>query len=166
MDSSQILSQKDGQTFRGISKLHDSKQFKKALKVCDGLLKNNPNHGETISMKAMTLNYLGRKEEALQQAKMGLMKTKMKSYVSWNVLGHIHRTNRNYVEAGKALKKAYGILNDREGETPNEVQHVLREVASLQVQTMDIEGLLDTRQKILVLPRQGNRYRENWCGFR
>lgn len=39
-----------------ISKFWDNKQYKRALKAADQVLKKNPEHGETLAMKGLVVN--------------------------------------------------------------------------------------------------------------
>jgi peptide alpha-N-acetyltransferase len=61
----QPLNSKDGASFRQLVKLYEAKQHKKAIKTADGILKKNPKHGDTMAMKALTLNAQGHTEEGL-----------------------------------------------------------------------------------------------------
>uniref|UniRef100_A0A3B0N2T7 Tetratricopeptide repeat/NMDA receptor-regulated protein 1, putative n=1 Tax=Theileria annulata TaxID=5874 RepID=A0A3B0N2T7_THEAN len=61
--SVQILSSKDASSFKTmmviyilfILELYNNKSYKKALKIADTILTKNPNHGETLSIKALLL---------------------------------------------------------------------------------------------------------------
>ena len=70
------------------------------MKAADQILTSFPNHGETLSMKALVTNCLEQKAEAYELAKRGL-KLDIKSHVCWHVLGLLHRSDRNYKEAIK-----------------------------------------------------------------
>lgn len=48
---SQILPSKEQGLFRQVVKYYETKQYKKALKAADQVLKKYPDHGETLSMK-------------------------------------------------------------------------------------------------------------------
>ena len=61
----QPLNSKDGAQFRQLVKLYEAKQHKKAIKTADGILKKNANHGDTMAMKALTLNSMGQTEEGM-----------------------------------------------------------------------------------------------------
>jgi tetratricopeptide (TPR) repeat protein len=67
-----VLPAKEAALFRDIVKEYDLKQYKKAIKAADGVLKKFPAHGETLAMKGLTLNAMGKKEEAYDLAKQGL----------------------------------------------------------------------------------------------
>jgi tetratricopeptide (TPR) repeat protein len=67
------LPKKEGDLFRNVVKHYEAKQYKKAIKQADAILKKFPNHGETLVMKGLTLNYTSKKEEALALVKLGLM---------------------------------------------------------------------------------------------
>ena len=48
---------------------------------------------ETLAMKGLTLNCLGRKEEAYDFVRRGV-KNDLKSHVCWHVFGLLHRSDR------------------------------------------------------------------------
>ena len=85
----QVLPAKEGSLFRQVVKYYETKQYKKALKAADAVLKKFPEHGETLSMKGLILNSQegsGRKEEAYELARRGI-KNNLKSHVTWHVYG-------------------------------------------------------------------------------
>ena len=47
----QLLPSKEQGLFRQVVKYYETKQYKKALKAADQVLKKFPDHGETLSMK-------------------------------------------------------------------------------------------------------------------
>lgn len=67
------LPKKEADTFKNLVKYYESKQYKKAVKQADAILKKYPNHGETLAMKGLTLNYMNKKDEAHALVKQGLM---------------------------------------------------------------------------------------------
>jgi peptide alpha-N-acetyltransferase len=67
------LPKKEADLFRNVVKHYEVKQYKKAIKQADAILKKYPNHGETLAMKGLTLNQLGKRDEAHALAKEGLM---------------------------------------------------------------------------------------------
>jgi N-alpha-acetyltransferase 15/16, NatA auxiliary subunit len=68
------LPKKELDTFRSVIKLYEAKQYKKAVKQADLILKKYQNHGETLAMKGLALNSISsRKDEALPLVKSGLM---------------------------------------------------------------------------------------------
>jgi peptide alpha-N-acetyltransferase len=68
------LPKKEADLFRHLVKHYEAKQYKKAIKQADGILKKFPNHGETLAMKGLTVYYASsdRKEEAHALVKQGL----------------------------------------------------------------------------------------------
>ena len=60
---------------------------------------------ETLAMKGLILNSMGKKEEALENIRNGI-KNNIKSYVVWHVYGLWQRSERKYDEAIKAYKTA------------------------------------------------------------
>lgn len=53
-------------------KLYERKEYKKSLKAADAILKKFPTHGESLAMKGLTLNQMGKKEEAHDHVRRGL----------------------------------------------------------------------------------------------
>ncbi len=82
----QPLPTKEAALFRQLVKFYETKQYKKAIKAADQILKKSPEHGETLAMKGLTLNYMDRKEEAYELVRRGL-KADLKSHVCWHVYG-------------------------------------------------------------------------------
>lgn len=68
-----LLPKKENDLFKSLVKHYEVKQYKKALKQADAVLKKFPNHGETLAMKGLTLYYMSKKEEAHSLVKMALM---------------------------------------------------------------------------------------------
>jgi len=85
---SQILPPKENGLFRQVVKFYETKQYKKAIKAADQVLKKYSDHGETLSMKGLTLNSMdsSKKEEAYELARRGI-KNNLKSHVTWHVYG-------------------------------------------------------------------------------
>jgi peptide alpha-N-acetyltransferase len=67
------LPKKEADLFRNVVKHYEAKQYKKAIKQADVVLKKYPNHGETLAMKGLTLDHLGKRDEAHALAKEALM---------------------------------------------------------------------------------------------
>lgn len=66
------LPKKESDIFKNVVKHYEMKQYKKAIKQADAILKRFPNHGETLAMKGLTLNYMNKREEAHALVKEGL----------------------------------------------------------------------------------------------
>ena len=56
-------------------------------------------------MKGLTLNYLGKKEEAYDYVRRGL-RNDLTSHVCWHVFGLLQRSDRKYDEAIKCYRNA------------------------------------------------------------
>ena len=82
-------------------------------------------------MKGLTLNCLGRKEEAYEHVRRGL-RNDMKSHVCWHVYGLLQRSDKKYDEAIKCYRNALKWEKDN-------IQ-ILRDLSLLQVQMRDLEG--------------------------
>ncbi|KAM4864455.1 N-alpha-acetyltransferase 16, NatA auxiliary subunit isoform X2 [Urocitellus parryii] len=68
------LPPKESNLFKRILKCYEQKQYKNCLKFCKIILSNPKfaEHGETLAMKGLTLNCLGKKEEAYEFVRKGL----------------------------------------------------------------------------------------------
>ncbi|KAJ6963431.1 N-terminal acetyltransferase A complex auxiliary subunit NAA15-like [Populus alba x Populus x berolinensis] len=147
------LPPKEANLFKLIVKSYESKQYKKGLKAADAILKKFPDHGETLSMKGLTLNCMDRKSEAYDLVRLGL-KNDLKSHVCWHVYGLLYRSDREYREAIKCYRNALRI-------DPDNIE-ILRDLSLLQAQMRDLIGFVETRQQLLSLKPN---HRMNWIGF-
>lgn len=86
---------------------------------------------ETLAMKGLTLNCLGRKEEAYEYVRRGL-RNDLKSHVCWHVYGLLQRSDKKYDEAIKCYRNALKWEKDN-------IQ-ILRDLSLLQIQMRDLEG--------------------------
>ncbi|KAF2401347.1 N-terminal acetyltransferase catalytic subunit [Trichodelitschia bisporula] len=149
----QPLSAKDGAAFRQVVKLYELKQHKKALKTAEQILKKNPNHGDTLAMKALTLNAQGHTDEAFSLAKLALQQD-MKSHICWHVYGLLYRSTKQLDEAIKAYKFALRL-------EPESAQ-IQRDLAFLQIQMRDYNGYIESRKAIL---HARPALRQNWTAL-
>ncbi|XP_022714903.1 N-terminal acetyltransferase A complex auxiliary subunit NAA15-like isoform X1 [Durio zibethinus] len=147
------LPPKEANLFKLIVKSYETKQYKKGLKAADAILKKFPDHGETLSMKGLTLNCMDRKSEAYELVRLGL-KNDVKSHVCWHVYGLLYRSDREYREAIKCYRNA--LKRD-----PDNIE-ILRDLSLLQAQMRDLTGFVETRQQLLTLKPN---HRMNWIGF-
>ncbi|XP_064608201.1 N-alpha-acetyltransferase 15, NatA auxiliary subunit-like [Liolophura sinensis] len=155
MPTSNPLPPKENALFKRILKCYEQKQYKNGLKFAKQILSNPKftEHGETLAMKGLTLNCLGRKEEAYDFVRRGL-RNDLKSHVCWHVYGLLQRSDRKYDEAIKCYRNALKWDKDN--------LQILRDLSLLQVQMRDLEGYRDTRYQLLVL-RPGQR--ASWIGY-
>ncbi|KAG5890001.1 hypothetical protein JTB14_032624 [Gonioctena quinquepunctata] len=155
MPSSNPLPPKENALFKRILKSYEQKQYKNGLKFAKQILSNPKytEHGETLAMKGLTLNCLGRKEEAYEYVKRGL-RNDLRSHVCWHVYGLLQRSDKKYDEAIKCYRNALKWEKDN-------IQ-ILRDLSLLQIQMRDLEGYRDTRYQLLMLrPTQ----RASWIGY-
>jgi len=154
MPPSQPLPPKENALFKRILKCYEQKQYKNGLKFAKQILTNPKfsEHGETLAMKGLTLNCLGRKEEAYDYVRRGL-RNDLKSHVCWHVYGLLQRSDKKYDEAIKCYRNALKW-------EPENIQ-ILRDLSLLQVQMRDLEGYKETRFQLFKLrPSQ----RASWIG--
>ncbi|KAI9674723.1 MAG: hypothetical protein M1817_001627 [Caeruleum heppii] len=167
----QPLSSKEASLFRQLIRNYEDKQYKKGnnlarvanedkrltrelgLKAADHILRKNPNHGDTLAMKALIINSQGKTEEAFALAKIAL-RNDMKSHVCWHVYGLLYRAEKNFEEAIKAYKFALKL----EPDSPQ----IQRDLANLQVQMRDYQGYIASR-KTMLQARSG--LRQNWTAL-
>lgn len=147
------LPSKEASLFRHLVQNYETKQYKKGLKAAEQILRKHPNHGDTQAMKALILNNQGKNDEAFELCKLAL-KNAMKSNVCWHVYGLLYKSVKNYEESIKAYRFALKL-------DPDSVQ-ILRDMAQLQVQMRDYQGMVQTRRALL----QGKpQYRLNWTAL-
>lgn len=149
------LPPKQNGVFKKILKCYDYKQYKMGLKLAKQILSNpeTANHGETLAMKGLILNCMGKKEEAHEYVKLGLRKD-LTSHVCWHVYGLLQRSEHKYDEAIKCYRNA--LKYDKENIT------ILRDLSLLQIQMRDLEGFRDTRYQLFMLR---STQRVSWLSF-
>ncbi|KAI9825577.1 MAG: N-alpha-acetyltransferase 15, NatA auxiliary subunit [Phylliscum demangeonii] len=149
----QPLSSRDNSLFRQVIRHYDGKQYKKGLKTAEQILRKNGQHGDTLAMKALIINSLGRSEEAFGLAKLAL-RSDMQSHICWHVYGLLYRHQKNFEEAIKAYKFALKLEPDS--------HQIQRDLAFLQIQMRDYPGYVASRLAILQ-SRPG--LRQNWTAL-
>ncbi|XP_043218185.1 N-alpha-acetyltransferase 15, NatA auxiliary subunit-like isoform X1 [Amphibalanus amphitrite] len=148
-----VLPSRENSVFKKIVKCYEHKQYKNGLKFAKQILAAHPDHGETLSMKGLILNCLGKKEEAYDYVRKGL-RNNLKSHVCWHVYGILQRSDKKYDEAIKCYRNALKWDKDN-------IQ-ILRDLSQLQIQMRDLEGYRETRYQLFVLrPTQ----RVSWIGY-
>jgi len=155
MPTNNPLPPRENNWFKRILKCYEQKQYKNGLKFAKQILSNPKfqEHGETLAMKGLTLNCLGRKEEAYDHVRRGL-RNDLRSHVCWHVFGLLQRSDRKYDEAIKCYRNALKWDNDN--------LQILRDLSLLQIQMRDLDGYRETRYRLLVL-RPGQR--ASWIGY-
>ncbi|XP_069323041.1 N-alpha-acetyltransferase 16, NatA auxiliary subunit-like [Eulemur rufifrons] len=126
------LPPKESSLFKGILKCYKQKQYKNGLKFCKMILSNPKfaEHGETLAVKGLTLNCLGKKE-AYEFVHKGLHND-VKSHVCWRVYGLLQRSDKKYDEAIKCYQNTLKLGKDN--------LQILRDLSLLQIQMRDFEG--------------------------
>ncbi|EDV46699.1 N-alpha-acetyltransferase 16, NatA auxiliary subunit [Drosophila erecta] len=155
MPSSDPLPPKEGALFRKLLKCYELKQYKNGLKLSKQILSNPKytEHGETLAMKGLTLNGLGRREEAYKYVRLGL-RNDLRSHVCWHVYGLLQRSDKKYDEAIKCYRNALKWEKDN--------LQILKDLSLLQIQMRDLEGYKETRYHLFMLrPSQ----HASWIGF-
>jgi len=107
------LNKANKKLFKELVKLYDSKMYKKAFKIGDKIMNTQPNHSETLAMKALILNTVGRKKESYELINKAIM-ANFQSFTSWNIKGMIERTDKNFDSAKSCFVKSAEIESDNE----------------------------------------------------
>lgn len=149
----QQLSTREANLFRTVIRSYEDKQYKRGLKAAEQILKKNPKHGDTMSMKALIMNAQGKTEEAFTLAKEALT-VDMRSHICWHVYGILYRTKKNFEEAIKAYKFALKL--------EPESHQIQRDLATLQVQMRDYQGYVQSR---FVMLKARPQLRQNWTAL-
>uniref|UniRef100_H3D472 N-alpha-acetyltransferase 15, NatA auxiliary subunit n=1 Tax=Tetraodon nigroviridis TaxID=99883 RepID=H3D472_TETNG len=150
------LPPKENALFKRILRCYEHKQYRNGLKFCKQILSNPKfaEHGETLAMKGLTLNCLGKKEEAYDLVRRGLRNDLRSHVCSWHVYGLLQRSDKKYDEAIKCYRNALKWDKDN--------LQILRDLSLLQIQMRDLEGYRETRYQLLQLrPAQ----RASWIGY-
>ncbi|KAK9448637.1 NMDA receptor-regulated protein 1-domain-containing protein [Limtongia smithiae] len=148
-----LLPIKEANAFHEILKLYETRQYKKALKLADAILKKYPDHGETLAMKGLILCFSDKRDEGRELIKTGL-RNDLTSFICWHVFGLYYRSEHNFEEASKCYVNA--LKYDPEN------QNILRDLGLLQMQLRNYEGLVISRKSIL---EQKPTVRQNWTGL-
>ncbi|KAI1825975.1 tetratricopeptide [Xylaria intraflava] len=149
----QPLNAKESALFRQVIRNYEEKQYKRGLKAAEQILKKHPKHGDTMAMKALIINSMGKTDEAFALAKEALT-ADMKSHICWHVYGLLYRHQKNFEEAIKAYKYALKI-------EPGSPQ-IQRDLALLQIQMRDYQGYIQSRTAMLQAKSQ---FRQNWTAL-
>lgn len=126
--------------FRDIFKQVEDKEYRRAIRTADAILKAVPGHGESLAMKALALLNSGKKEEVMEQARAGL-KSNSKSHIVWHVYGMLCARDNQLGEAIRAYHAALTFDADN--------AQILRDLSLAQLAVRDYRGHHDTRRRLL-----------------
>jgi tetratricopeptide (TPR) repeat protein len=152
---SRPLPPKENALFKRILKCYEQKLYKNGLKFAKQILGNpqTSEHAETLAMKGLILNSMGRREEGKEYVRRGL-KNNLRSHTCWHVFGIIQRAERKYDEALKCYRNALRW-------DPTNLQ-IMRELSVVQIHIRDLVGYRDTRYQLFQMkPTQ----RASWIGL-
>ncbi|CDK24687.1 unnamed protein product [Kuraishia capsulata CBS 1993] len=143
---------KEDAQFREALKLYESKQYRKALKILDVLLKKSPS-AEAFSLKGLLLYNLNELTEAESYILKGIAKDDNNVIVN-HISGIYYRAVNNLKEAAKWFSGAveHGSSN----------KNILRDLSSVQSQIRDYKGLVKSRLAYL---EDQPAYRANWTAL-
>jgi peptide alpha-N-acetyltransferase len=147
-----VLAAKEAANFRSALKLYESKQYKKALKTVELVLKKNSDYGEGLGLKGLLLYHLGKKDEGNDYIERGV-KNDPTSRITWHIRGLYYKALKNYPEAAKSYAKSYQY--DQENFS------VLRDLACLQIHVKQYGPLVESRKRLLI---DNPGLRMHWTG--
>lgn len=104
-------------------------------------------------MKGLSLNCLGKKDEAYENVKRGL-KNDLTSFICWHAYGLLQRSDYKYDEAIKCYRNALKW-------NQNNIQ-IWRDLSALQIQMRDLDGYRESRYQLF---RLRATQRASWIGF-
>ncbi|CAE6534150.1 unnamed protein product [Rhizoctonia solani] len=138
-----VLASKEQSLFKELLSLYEARQYKKAIKTADTILKKAPTHGETMCMKGLVFtNMPGKRDEGVELVRKGLA-LGLESHICWHVYGLVLKQEKNYAQALGAYSRAlkYDVDN----------MNILRDAAQLQMQLRQFDQLVQTRHTLLSL---------------
>lgn len=151
--ANQELPVREKNLFQKLIRHYDQKQFRLGIGCSKRILSKCPNHGETLSMKALIVNAMGDPDEAMTLARQGL-RCNFQSATCWHVIGILESRQSNYEKALSAYKNALSkeenngaILRDLSA-----ILHVLRKYD-------------DYRQVRLTMINNKPSQNQSWIGF-
>ncbi|KZV76643.1 N-terminal acetyltransferase A, auxiliary subunit [Peniophora sp. CONT] len=147
------LPTKESGLFREVLNLYESRQYKKALKAADTILKKYPEHGETTCMKGLILTHTGRRQEGVDLVRKGIRQD-LTSHIVWHVYGLVQKAEKDYDGALKSYGQALRFDEHN--------QNILRDAAALQAQLRHFDALVETRKTLLTVRPN---LRQNWIGL-
>ncbi|KNH08056.1 N-alpha-acetyltransferase 15 NatA auxiliary subunit-like protein [Perkinsela sp. CCAP 1560/4] len=132
--------------FKQLVKQYETRQYEKALKSAKEILKEFPHHAETLAIKGHVLTYLDQalwgSDVPLEIGRLAVRKN-IRSPLCWRILGKIYLEDKNYSESIKCYRQSLKL------DTGN--LQAMHELATLETQTRDIAGLINTRKTLLRL---------------
>lgn len=117
-------------------------QLSKALRSAEAILGVFPDHVQTLAMKGLILHKLKETEEAFELIKKAIS-LNAESTSAWLCLATCHLSDKNYVDALKALKQ--GLLREPQS------SGILRDMSSVTIQLRDWDQFLEVAQKLVVM---------------
>jgi len=148
-----IITSKEDGSFREALKLYESKQYKKSLKLTEGILKKHSNYADAYALKALLLHFLNEPAESEVYVGKALAKNPYSPIIN-HILGILRRTQLNYVEAAKYFK---GALDN--GSTNKQIW---KDLSVMETQTRDYKNLSKSKHAYL---EEFLGYRANWTGL-
>ncbi|KAI9324644.1 NMDA receptor-regulated protein 1-domain-containing protein [Zopfochytrium polystomum] len=147
------LPSKELAMLKNVMKFLENKQYKKGMKTCDQILRKVPEHGETVSMKALFLCHLERRAESHELINKAI-RLEISNPVCWHVYGLIYRAEKNYEQAVRCYAQAMRLDKDN--------AQIYRDHAMMQIQIRNYEAFVDANISLILVRPQVKHY---WIGL-
>ena len=121
--------------------MHESREYSKALKKADDILAQSPNHAETMAVKALCLNSLKKKDEAMALIKLAMAKD-LTSFTCWHAYGLISQGEKEY----EAARRSYQFALKYDKENPQ----ILRDLVMAQMQLREYGQAVESCRSLLI----------------
>lgn len=140
---------------------YETKKYEKGIAAADDILRNFPEHGETLAMRGLIVRSMDdgheHNEEAHALVKRGI-ECHPESHVCWHVMGLVWRAERNHVESAKCYAQALRLDPDN--------SLILKDLSVVHLQTRNMEAFVKLRWKLLSSRRdQRASYVSLACGL-
>ncbi|KAH3662039.1 hypothetical protein OGAPHI_006220 [Ogataea philodendri] len=148
---SKLSRSKEESQFRDALKCYDAKQYKKSLKIIDGVLKKSPGHAPSLALKGLALYYSDTDKASAESYITRALEKDQSDNVVDHIAGIYYKAVKNYKQAAKWYQAAMdnGSTN----------KNILRDLSTMQSQIRDYKNLPKSRLGYL---EDQPGYRANW----
>ncbi|SCV04819.1 LAMI_0H19526g1_1 [Lachancea mirantina] len=153
---STLLRSKDDNNLVEALKLYEAKNYKKSLKMLDGILKKNSSHIDSLALKGLNLHFTNQKDEGKTYIFRAIDKIKAQepTPIACHILGIYMRNVQDYKEAAKWFQCSL--------DNGSSNKQINRDLATLYSQEHDYGKLLKVRKDYW---EDFMGYRANWTSL-
>ncbi|GAA6062023.1 hypothetical protein JCM10212_005456 [Sporobolomyces blumeae] len=147
------LPKHEAELFRQVLGHYEAKEYQDGLDKAEQILKNHPDHGESLCMKGLFLCCLDQRPQGYEEIKRGVANDQG-SHIVWHVYALAFRADKRWEEALDCYKKACEIEKDS--------LNLLTDLSTLTIHLRRYDEYVDVRRSIL---RTQPRFRRNWLAL-